>query len=96
MKRRQFVPDATVAAINGVHDMHVRALRRAIDAGVDVRDYFVWSILNNFEWAEGYRPRFSLVHVDYETQRRTPKESFHWYRHLIAAQAGAAKRGVRT
>ena len=61
-------------------------MRRAIDAGMDVRGYFVWSILDNFEWAEGYRPRFGLVHVDYATQRRTPKASYHWYREQIAAQ----------
>lgn len=65
---------------------HLGALRRAMDAGVDVRGYFVWSLLDNFEWAEGYRPRFGLVHVDFATQKRTPKASFHWYRQLIAAQ----------
>jgi beta-glucosidase len=70
-------------------DAHVRALKKAMDAGVDVRGYFVWSILDNFEWAEGYRPRFGLVHVDYATQQRIPKDSFHWYRQLIAAQGKA-------
>ncbi|WP_266156536.1 GH1 family beta-glucosidase [Dyella silvatica] len=64
---------------------HLQALRRAMDAGVDVRGYFVWSLLDNFEWAEGFRPRFGLVHVDYATQKRTPKASFDWYRRLIAA-----------
>jgi beta-glucosidase len=65
---------------------HLQALHRAIEAGVDVRGYFVWSLLDNFEWAEGYRPRFGLVHVDYPSQRRTPKASFEWYRRCIAAQ----------
>jgi beta-glucosidase len=61
-------------------DGHLRALHQAIGEGVDVRGYFVWSLLDNFEWAEGYRQRFGLVRVDYETQRRTPKDSFSWLR----------------
>ncbi|MGW0992091.1 GH1 family beta-glucosidase [Streptomyces sp. NPDC002523] len=67
-------------------DAHVRALHRAVDAGVDVRGYFVWSLLDNFEWAEGYARRFGLVHVDYATQQRTPKASYHWFRELLRAQ----------
>ncbi|EFL08870.1 beta-galactosidase [Streptomyces sp. AA4] len=58
---------------------HLHALREAMEAGVDVRGYFVWSLLDNLEWSN----RFGLVHVDYETQRRTPKDSFAWYRKLI-------------
>ncbi|MFE4792658.1 glycoside hydrolase family 1 protein, partial [Streptomyces sp. NPDC056756] len=65
------------------HEGHVRALHEAIAEGADVRGYFIWSILDNFEWAEGYRQRFGLVHVDYETLARTPKESYAWYRDLI-------------
>ncbi|MEW2415549.1 GH1 family beta-glucosidase [Streptomyces sp. NPDC046866] len=65
------------------HDGHLRALHRAMEEGVDVRGYFIWSILDNFEWAEGYRQRFGLVHVDYETLARTPKESYAWYRGVI-------------
>jgi beta-glucosidase len=72
-------------------DGHIRAVADAIIAGVDVRGYLVWSLLDNFEWAEGYHQRFGLVYVDYETQRRIPKASFGWYRDLIAAQrAGGA------
>ncbi len=67
-------------------DGHVRALHAAMAAGVDVRGYFVWSLIDNFEWTEGYHQRFGLVHVDFGTQRRTPKASYHWYRDLIAAQ----------
>ena len=65
-------------------DGHLRAVARAIEAGVDVRGYFVWSILDNFEWAEGYTKRFGLVHVDYETQARTPRDSYAWYARVIA------------
>ncbi|MCD7439813.1 beta-glucosidase [Streptomyces lincolnensis] len=70
-------------------DAHVRALHRAVEAGVDVRGYFVWSLLDNFEWAEGYARRFGLVHVDFEdaaTLKRTPKASYRWYQELLRAQ----------
>ena len=67
-------------------DGHVRALHKAVAAGVDVRGYFVWSLLDNFEWAEGYARRFGLVHVDYETLTRTPKSSYGWYQELLRAQ----------
>jgi beta-glucosidase len=71
----------------GYLDGHIRAVAAAMAAGVDVRGYLVWSLLDNFEWAEGYNQRFGLVHVDYATLRRTPKASFGWYREVIAAQA---------
>jgi beta-glucosidase len=67
-------------------DGHVRAVHAAMEAGVDVRGYFVWSLMDNFEWTEGFHQRFGLVHVDFATQRRTPKDSFGWYHDLIAAQ----------
>ncbi|MEV6736458.1 GH1 family beta-glucosidase [Streptomyces sp. NPDC051104] len=67
-------------------DGHIRALHRALEAGVDVRGYFVWSLLDNFEWAEGYARRFGLVHVDYKTQERTPKASYGWFRDLLRAR----------
>jgi beta-glucosidase len=63
---------------------HVGAVEAAVAEGADVRGYFVWSIVDNFEWAEGYAQRFGLVHVDFETQERTPKASYHWYRRYIA------------
>ena len=58
-------------------DAHLAAVRRAVDAGVPVRGYIVWSLLDNYEWAEGYAKRFGLVHVDFESLRRTPKASYH-------------------
>ncbi|MEE1668715.1 GH1 family beta-glucosidase [Streptomyces sp. WAC07094] len=67
-------------------DGHIRALHRAVEAGVDVRGYFVWSLLDNFEWAEGYARRFGLVHTDFETLERTPKASYTWLRDLLRAQ----------
>jgi beta-glucosidase len=67
-------------------DGHLRALHEAITAGVDVRGYLTWSLIDNFEWAEGYSQRFGIVHVNFATQQRTPKASFSWYRDFIAAQ----------
>ena len=63
---------------------HIRAAQAAIERGVDLRGYFVWSLLDNFEWAEGYSKRFGLVYVDYATQRRTPKASARWYAGVIS------------
>jgi beta-glucosidase len=64
---------------------HLSAAQDALDAGVDLRGYFAWSLLDNFEWAHGYKHRFGLVHVDYTTQRRTPRASYRWYRDHIAS-----------
>jgi beta-glucosidase len=69
-------------------DSHIRAVHEAMTGGVDVRGYFTWTLMDNFEWTEGYHQRFGLVHVDFTTQRRTPKASFSWYRDLITAQRG--------
>jgi beta-glucosidase len=63
---------------------HLRAVADAIARGVDVRGYFVWSLLDNFEWSMGYSKRFGIVHVDFETQRRTPKTSARFYADVIA------------
>jgi beta-glucosidase len=65
---------------------HVRAVERALADGVDVRGYYVWSLLDNFEWEHGYDKRFGIVFVDFATQRRIPKRSALWYRDLIAAR----------
>jgi beta-glucosidase len=64
-------------------DGHLRACHDALAAGVDLRGYFVWSLMDNFEWAEGYAKRFGIVHVDYSTQKRVLKDSAKWYRDVI-------------
>jgi beta-glucosidase len=66
------------------YEGHLDAVARAIADGADVRRYMAWSLLDNFEWSAGYSKRFGIVHVDYETQRRTLKGSGAWYRDLIA------------
>ncbi|MEW1610558.1 MULTISPECIES: family 1 glycosylhydrolase [unclassified Streptomyces] len=63
---------------------HLAAVQRAVADGADVRGYFLWSLMDNFEWGYGYAKRFGAVHIDYETQLRTPKASAHWYSEVIA------------
>ena len=79
-------PDGTVRDPDRIRyiDGHIRAILAARQAGADVRGYFVWSLLDNFEWAEGYSKRFGLVWVDYPSGERIPKDSYHWYRSVIA------------
>ena len=71
---------------------HLRAAARALEQGVDLRGYFAWSLLDNFEWNHGYSKRFGIVHVDYETQRRTPKASARFYAEVIRSR-GAVLSG---
>ncbi len=66
---------------------HLAAARRAIADGVPLQGYFAWSLLDNWEWGQGYRPRFGLFRVDYATQRRTPKDSAYFYRAVVTAHA---------
>ena len=77
-------PDGSVHDPDRIAFLHayLAAVHRAIEEGVDVRGFFHWSFMDNFEWAFGYAKRFGLVHVDYETQRRTPKSSARWYAEL--------------
>jgi beta-glucosidase len=84
-------PD-TVGASGEVHDPervaylagHIEAVRQAIESGVDIRGYYVWSLLDNFEWAQGYSKRFGIVHVDFADQQRRRKRSFDFYRRVVA------------
>jgi beta-glucosidase len=66
-------------------DSHIHAIADAIDHGVDVRGYFLWSLLDNFEWALGYTKRFGIYYVDYQTQARILKQSGFWYKQFAAA-----------
>lgn len=75
------IPD--VARIDYVRH-HLAALFQAMVKGVDVRGYFLWSLLDNFEWNSGYSKRFGIIHVDYATQQRTLKDSAYWYRGFVA------------
>ena len=76
-------------------EAHMHAAADALDAGVDLRGYFVWSLLDNFEWASGFAKRFGLYFVDYATQARVPKRSAAWYAALLAARRRVAAEGVR-
>jgi beta-glucosidase len=69
---------------------HLGALKAAIDGGAPVKGYFAWSLVDNFEWAEGYQRRFGLIHVDYATQQRRVKYSGKWYAGFLAAREGGA------
>lgn len=75
-----------VERVQYLHD-HVDAVGEAIERGADVRGYFVWSLMDNFEWAYGYSKRFGIVRVDYDTLERTVKDSGHWYRELVRTRA---------
>lgn len=68
---------------------YLLALHQAIQDGADIRGYFHWSIMDNFEWAEGYKHRFGLIHVDFGTQQRTLKDSAHWYREVIRSNGAS-------
>ncbi|HRD85107.1 MAG TPA: GH1 family beta-glucosidase [Rubrivivax sp.] len=72
---------------------HIRAVAEANRQGAEVGGYMAWSLMDNFEWASGYAKRFGLVHVDYATQRRTPKRSALWYRSLLQAWRAAPRQG---
>jgi len=76
-------------------ERYIAQVARAIADGADVRGYYHWTLMDNFEWFEGFSKRFGLVHVDFETQRRTIKKSGYWYRDVIAANALPEPGGSR-
>jgi beta-glucosidase len=65
------------------YQSHLQEVLNAKDEGVDIKGYFTWSLIDNFEWAEGYEPRFGLIHVDFVTKKRTLKESAHWFNQFL-------------
>jgi beta-glucosidase len=62
---------------------HLQAVHSAIQQGANVKGYYAWSLMDNFEWSSGYRPHFGIVRVDYQTLKRTPKQSAWWYSQVI-------------
>ena len=80
---------------SGVHDpyrinylqQHIAELKRVKDEGIHVKGYFVWSFIDNFEWSEGYHPRFGIVYVDFKTQKRVIKDSGYWYQQFLKDHA---------
>ncbi|CAN5369428.1 GH1 family beta-glucosidase [soil metagenome] len=92
-------PDGSVSDPDRIAylDAHLRAVHTAMEAGVDVRGYFQWSLFDNYEWAYGYTKRFGMVYVDYDTQLRTPKASAYWYaqvaeHHVLPATESSTAR----
>ena len=94
------LPDPPRAAAGRVHDplrvdyyrRHLRAAHAALRQGVDLRGYFAWSLLDNYEWSSGYSKRFGLVHVDFDSQERTPKDSAHFYREVIGTRGAVLEQ----
>jgi beta-glucosidase len=78
--------DGKVHDPNRIDYMHryLKELKRASEEGIDIKGYFTWSIFDNFEWSEGYNERFGLIHVDFHTLKRTPKDSYYWYGKLMS------------
>jgi beta-glucosidase len=72
-------------------ERYLGCMHRAVAEGAQVGGYFYWSVMDNFEWKEGYKDRFGLVHVDYTTQKRTPKDSYFWYRDVIRSNGESLK-----
>ena len=62
---------------------HLVQFKKAINDGIEAKGYFLWSIMDNFEWAEGYKQRFGLIYVDYKNQKRVLKDSAYWYKNVI-------------
>jgi len=92
-----------IGADGKVHDVertdyfqdHIAECAKVIDAGIDMRGYFAWSLMDNFEWAEGYKMRFGIVHVDFETQVRTIKDSGYWYSELAQSHRANADAAAK-
>ena len=88
--------DGKVHDPNRIDFMHRYLLnvQEAMQSGVDVLGYFYWCVMDNFEWSMGYSERFGLIYVDYETQKRTIKDSGYWYRQVIESNGGIILRSL--
>ena len=94
--------DPPAATAGRVHDplrvetmrAHLRAVQEAIAQGVDLRGYMVWSLLDNLEWAHGFSKRFGIVHVDFASQRRTPKDSARYYARVVASNGASLEEDI--
>ena len=83
--------DDTVSSDGGVHDKkridfmkeYLSGVKRAVNDGINVLGYQHWSLMDNFEWTNGYAPRFGIIHIDYKTQKRTIKDSGYFYKEVI-------------
>ena len=67
------------------HDSHISQVLKAVADGAPCTGYFAWSLMDNFEWAEGYSQRFGLIWVDFKTLERIPKESYYWYKNFLSS-----------
>jgi len=84
---------------NNIHDQqrtdylraHIQTVAQVIRQGVPIKGYVVWSLLDNYEWSEGYGKRFGLVYIDYPTGKRVPKSSFYWFQELIRSRETAKR-----
>ena len=79
------IKDNAIADIERINYFiaHLEQVKRSIKEGVDIKGYFAWSLMDNFEWAEGYHPRFGLIYIDFITKQRTLKDSAYWFRHFL-------------
>ena len=87
--------DLSIQGCINIHNKHLIEIQKAIHDGVDCKGYFAWSLMDNFEWALGYSKRFGIVYVDYETQKRTLKQSALAYSELVKSRINGYISGIK-